>query len=120
MSLLSEGIPPNHCKYRSLAGFLLFYIAVDPYFYPLQIQNRFCEALHAGCTVLLHPLSEMRVTVQRERCRGVAQVALYRLDIVPGPNRIHGVCMPGIVEADTIQAGGDNNPLEVVVHVPLL
>ena len=41
----------------------------------------------------------MTIDVQRKGGGGVAQIALHGFDIVPGPERGHGVAVPEIVEA---------------------
>lgn len=40
------------------------------------------EAFHAVSAILLHLVSDVSIDVQREGCRGVAQVALHSFDIV--------------------------------------
>ena len=60
-----------------------------------------CFSLHNTVDVLLHPLGaglfhligHVAVDVQRESCRGMAQVALYCLDVVTGTNGSNGVGM---------------------------
>jgi hypothetical protein len=71
-----------------------------------QLQHILDKALHADGAVLFHPVCEVAVSVQGKGCGGVAQIALYRLYIIPGPDSIDGVCMPEIVKADTLQASG--------------
>ena len=47
--------------------------------------------LHPVGTVTLHLVGHMAVHVQGERRRGVAEVALDRLNVVPAPYRGHGI-----------------------------
>ena len=47
--------------------------------------------LHPVSTLTLHPVCDVAVDVQGEGCRRVAQIALYRLDIVAGPDGRNGV-----------------------------
>ena len=50
--------------------------------------------LHPVRTVALHLVCDVSVNVQRERRRSMAKVALHRLDIIPCPERSHGVAVP--------------------------
>lgn len=67
------------------------------------IQNTSYKALHAGGAVLLHPLGEVAVPVQRERRRGVPKVALHRFDIIPGPDSVHGIAVRVQVPGEPFQ-----------------
>ncbi len=62
-----------------------------PLFFPLLAANPLDEGLHPGGAGLLHLIRDMTVDIQRKGGGGVAQVALHRFDVVPGPNRGHGV-----------------------------
>ena len=92
---------------------------VFPCVFPLQVQKILHKALHALCAVLLHGRSEVGITVQGKGGGGVAQVALDSLDIVPGPDRVHGVCMAAVMEARTIQPCGVCHGPETVLQLPL-
>lgn len=48
----------------------------------------------------------MTIDIQRKGGGGVAQIALYRLNIIPGPNRGHSIAVPEIVEAGIRAANG--------------
>ncbi len=65
-----------------------------PLFFPLLAANPFDEGLHPGGAGLFHLIRDMTVDIQRKGGGGVAQVALHRLDVVPGPDGGHGVGMP--------------------------
>lgn len=56
-----------------------------------------------GGAVLLHPLGEVAVPVQRERRRGVPKVALHRFDIIPGPDSVHGIAVRVQVPGEPFQ-----------------
>ena len=56
------------------------------------------KCLHSVRTVLLHLVRDMTIDVQRKGGGGVAQIALHGFDIVPGPDRGHGVAVPEIVK----------------------
>ena len=60
----------------------------------------------------------MCVAVQGKGGSGVAQVALYGLNIVPSSNGVHGVCMAGVVEADALQPGGGGDTVKLVAYRP--
>jgi len=92
---------------------------VFPYFFPLQIQNALNEVLHPGGAGLLHSLSEVTVAVQGKGGGSMAQIALDRLHIVPGPERIHGVCMAAVVEPHMLQPCGIRHGPEAAFHTPL-
>ena len=49
--------------------------------------------LHPVRAAALHLLGDMTIYVQREGRRGVAQVALNRLDVIPGTDSSYGVGM---------------------------
>ena len=50
--------------------------------------------LHPVGACPLHRVSDMPVDIQSERCRGVAQVALYGLDIISRPDGSNGERVP--------------------------
>lgn len=68
-----------------------------PFVFPLCVDS-FDERLHAAGAFLLHFFSDMAVHIQGKGCCGVAQVLLYRLDIVTRLDTGHGVGVPQIVE----------------------
>ena len=72
--------------------------------------------LHPVCALALHLACDVAVHVQREGRRGVAQVALNRLDIIPGTDSGHGVGMTEIVEPGVRQADGLDDPFKVVIE----
>ena len=72
--------------------------------------------LHPVGAVLLHLLGNVPVNVERKRRRSVADVGLYRLDVVAILEREHGEGVPHVVKADIRQADFLHDPLEVVVH----
>ena len=49
--------------------------------------------LHPVRALALHLVGDMAVDIQREGRRGMAEIALHRLDVVPGPDGSHGVGM---------------------------
>lgn len=83
-----------------LQGFFLPSENIFPYFFPyggfslalpLSGGNIPDELLHTVCAFPLHLLGNMTVNVQRKgRCR-MAQVALYRLNVIPAFYRSHGI-----------------------------
>ena len=77
-----------------------------PYVFPLQIENVFDEALHAIRAILFHVLGKMPVSIQRKGCRGMAEIALNRFNIVTGADRVHRISMPKIVETKAGNARG--------------
>ncbi len=56
------------------------------------------KTLHAVGTFALHLVSHMAVCVQRKGRCGVTQIALHRLDVVPGADRGNGVGVTRVVE----------------------
>ena len=83
---------------RNTRGFLLFYLVLlytvlvagqekilDPSNYPLQVRNTFYEVLHSGGAGLSHFLCDVPINVQRKGSGVVSEIALHRLNIVPGP-----------------------------------
>ena len=70
------------------------------------------KCLHSVRTVLLHLVRDMTIDVQRKGGGGVAQIALHGFDIVPGPDRGHGVAVPEIVETGIRTANGRGGFLE--------
>ena len=50
--------------------------------------------IHTVCALALHLVGNMAVDIQRKRRCGVSQIALYRLDVIPGPDGGNGVGMP--------------------------
>ena len=51
--------------------------------FPLLAGNTLDKLIHPRSTFLLHLLRYVAIDVQRKSGGGVAQVALYRLDIIP-------------------------------------
>ena len=47
--------------------------------------------LHSGEAFILHPLQYMTLDIQSKGGGGVAEIALHRLDIIPGTDSGHGV-----------------------------
>lgn len=72
---------PVHCRF--------------PLFFPLsEIQNVFDVVFHALRTFLLHLVGHMAVDIQRERRRGVAEVALDGFDVIAGADGCNGEAVP--------------------------
>ncbi len=65
-----------------------------PLFFPLLAANPLDEGLHPGGAGLFHLICDVAVDVQRKGGGGVAQVALHRFDVVPGPDRGHCIRVP--------------------------
>ena len=74
------------------------------------------EAFHAVSAILLHLVSDVSIDVQREGCRGVAQVALHSFDIVSCLQCRYSVGMSHIVEPDIRRTDLGNDLFEVVVN----
>ena len=87
-----------------------------PLFFPLQIQDVLYKALHPGRAVLLHLLSEVGVPVESESRRSMAQVPLNSFDVVPCPDRVHGVCMAAVMEPGTLQTGRRGSGGKLICH----
>lgn len=96
--------------------FHAFFSGVFPLVFPLQVRNALNVLLHTVRAGLLHLFCDMAVHVQREGGAIVAQVSLHGLDIVPGPDRGHGVAVTQIVESGRWEADGCNDFLVVVVY----
>lgn len=91
---------------RNTRGFLLFYLVLlytvlvagqekilDPSNYPLQVRNTFYEVLHSGGAGLSHFLCDVPINVQRKGSGVVSEIALHRLNIVPGPEGGDGIAV---------------------------
>lgn len=61
--------------------------------FPLSAGNALDELLHPLCAVAFHLVRHMTVDIQGKGGRGVSQIPLYGLDIIPALNRGHGVAM---------------------------
>ena len=72
-----------------LCSFLCF-----PLCFPLSARHAFDKALHSGRGVLLHLFGYVAVDVKREGRRMMAEVALYRLDIVPDLQCCNDIAVP--------------------------
>ena len=66
----------------------------SPAGFPLSAGNALDELLHPLCAVAFHLVRHMAVDIQGKGGRGVSQIPLYGLDIIPALNRGHGVAMP--------------------------
>ena len=64
---------------------------------------------------MFHLLCDVAVNVQSKGGGGMAQVALDRLNVVPGPDRGHGKAVTEIVKADLRHSDRGNHQLEVMV-----
>ena len=73
------------------------------------------KALHTVGALLLHLIRHVSVDVQRERCRGVAEIALYGFDIVSGLQCCYSVGVPHVMETNVRCANLGDNLLEMVV-----
>ena len=71
--------------------------------------------LHSLRALLAHPLGDMAVYVQGKGSGMVAQIFLYRFDIVPTLQRHDGVGVPQIVESGVWAADLRHDPLVAVV-----
>ena len=71
---------------------------IFPLYFPftavLELHNPLYKRLHSGGAVLLHGLRDVPINVQGKGGGSVAQVPLDGLDIVPGPDGVHGEGMP--------------------------
>lgn len=75
-------------------GFSLFSQRSLPFIYPLE--QFFDKALHPLGALATHLVGDMAIDVQGEDRRGVAQVFLHGLDVVPALDGGHGVAVPQI------------------------
>ena len=80
----------------------------------------FCETYstlpHTGRTRLLHLICHVAIHVQRERGGSMAQIALHRFGIIPGPERRDRKGVPQVMEAGIRPADGGSNPFELPVN----
>ena len=67
-----------------------------PYVFPLQPRNALNVALHTVGAVLFHPVGDMTVDIQGERCRGMTQIPLHGFHIVPILEGQDSVCFTGL------------------------
>ena len=74
------------------------------------------KGLHTGRTRLLHLVCHVAIHVQRERGGSMAQIALHRFGIIPGPERRDRKGVPQVVEAGIRPADGGSNPFELPVN----
>ena len=62
--------------------------------FPLLYRYALNELLHPGSAVFPHLLCNVAVNVERKGSGGMTQIALHRLDVVPGLDRGDGICVP--------------------------
>ena len=86
-SPLVADAPPleKPCAATGTRLFLSSFSVVFPYVFPLQIGNVSNVLFHPVSAGLFHLLCDVPIHVQREGGSVVSQVALYSLDIIPGP-----------------------------------
>ncbi len=89
-SNLDSSSTETRCPARDSGFFLWFF----PLCFPLLAQNVLDVTLHAAGALLFHLVSDVPVHVQGKGGGGVAEIALHRLDIVPGTDGGHGVGVP--------------------------
>ena len=93
---------------------------IFPYIFPLQLHNVPDEVLHTGGAILFHAVGDMAVLVQSKSGGSVSQTGLHSLDIVPGPDRVHGVGVAQAMEVETGQTGSSGGVSEHPLHFPLI
>jgi len=71
-----------------------FCYALLPFTIPFRGRDAVDELLHPVGGLPAHPLGDMTVNVQRETRRGMAQISLDCLNVVPTLKGGHGVGMP--------------------------
>ena len=79
------------------------------------LEQFFNKALHSPGALAAHLVGDMAVDIQCKDRRGVAQVFLHGLDIVPALDRGHGVAVPQIVDPGLRAANGSHQLFEILV-----
>ena len=83
-----------------LTPLMLFYKIFFPLFFPLFVLspgNALNKLFHPVRAGPLHFLGDVPIHIQGKGGGMVSQVALHRLNIVPGPERIHGIGVPEVM-----------------------
>ena len=79
------------------------------------LEQFFNKALHSPGALAAHLVGDMAVDIQCKDRRGVAQVFLHGLDIVPALDRGHGVAVAQIVAPGLRAADGGHQLFESLV-----